>query len=90
MTQYSQRVERQRQALEALEWAKGIKCVHIHQIKSMWYDDRPQDTDDGAVTDTQHNSGIIVRSKNGKKIHVFGIAKTGNALTDSYLRNTAR
>ena len=90
MTQFDDRVEHQRLKLEAEQWANGIKSIHAHQIKSMWYDDRPQDTDDGAVTDTQHNSGIIVRSKNGKKIHVFGIAKTGNALTDSYLRNTAR
>jgi hypothetical protein len=90
MTQYDELVERQRQAIEALEWAQGIKCVHIHQLKSMWYDDRPQDTDNGNVTDIQYNSGVIVRSKNGKNFHTFGEAKTGNALTDSYLRHTTR
>ena len=53
MTQYDERVEmvRQRQAAEA--WANGVKCLHSHQIKSMWYDDRPQDTDDGPVMDVQ-------------------------------------
>ena len=56
MTQFDEVVERQREKILAEEWAKGVKCVHIHQLKSMWYDDRPQDTDDGAVTDIQYNS----------------------------------
>ncbi len=90
MTQYDDRVERQRQKLEADKWAKGIKCVHIHQMKSMWYDDRPQDTDNGAVMDIQHNNGLIIRSKNGKEIHRFGEAKTGKSLVHSYLRHKAK
>ncbi len=90
MTQYDDRVERQRQKLAADKWAKGIKCVHIHQMKSMWYDDRPQDTDDGSVMDIQHNNGLIVRSKNGKEIHRFGEAKTGQSLVRSYLRHKAK
>ncbi len=90
MTQYEEIVERQRQKIEVDKWAEGIKCVHIHQMKSMWYDDRPQDTDDGSVMDIQHNNGLIVRSKNGKEIHRFGEAKTGLSLVRSYLRHRAR
>ena len=90
MTQYEERVNRQRQKLEADEWAKGIKCVHIHQLKSMWYDDRPQDTDENAVTDIQYNSGIIERRINNKVIHRFGSAKTGQTLVASYLRHQQR
>lgn len=90
MTQYEEVVERQRQKIEVDKWAEGIKCVHIHQMKSMWYDDRPQDTDDGSVMDIQHNNGLIVRSKNGKEIHRFGEAKTGLRLVRSFLRHRAR
>ena len=90
MTQFDERVEKQREKLQAEKWAKGIKCVHIHQIKSMWYDDRPQDTDNGAVTDIQYNSGIIERRIGNKVIHRFGEAKTGTALVHSYVRNIQR
>ena len=37
----------------------------------MWYDNRPQDTDDGMVEDYQYNDGRIERFKNGKLIHIF-------------------
>ena len=90
MTQFDEVVGRQREKILAEEWAKGVKCVHIHQLKSMWYDDRPQDTDDGAVTDIQYNSGIIERRINNKVIHRFGEAKTGKALVYSYVRNKQR
>ena len=64
MGQYEDRVERQRIKLEAEEWAKGIRCLHAHQLKSMWYDDRPQDTDNSTVLDVQYNDGRIVRTIN--------------------------
>ena len=88
MTQYMESVYRQKVKLDAEKWANGVKCIHAHQLKSMWYDDRPQDTDDGSVTDIQYNSGIVVRHKNGKVIHTFGKPKTGESLIDSYRRNT--
>tara|TARA_Y100000590_G_scaffold463989_1_gene632245 strand:+ start:711 stop:986 length:276 start_codon:yes stop_codon:yes gene_type:complete len=80
MTQYDERVQRQRDKLEAEEWAKGVKWIHVHRLKSMWYDDRPQDTDDGSVTDTMYNSGLIVRTRDGKHIHTFGEALKGDDL----------
>lgn len=87
MTQYDERVQYQREVLEAEEWAKGIKSIHIHSENSMWYDDRPHDTMKGTVTDTQYNSGIIVRTRRGKHIHTFGKVLTGDELVRAYIRS---
>ena len=54
----------------------------------MYYDTRPEDTHSSAVTDKEFNNGVIERYKNGKLIHTFGEALTGQALIDSYKRNT--
>ena len=60
MTQYNETVNNQRLLLEAEEWAKGIKSIHAHSTSSMWYDTRPQDTEEGkSVVDTQYNSGAV-------------------------------
>lgn len=86
MTEYDFRVERQRDLLAAEEWAKGVKSMHVHRLKSMWYDDRPQDTDTGNVTDVQFNDGRIERSKNGKVIHTWNDdVKTGDDLISAYI-----
>ena len=37
MTQYDDKVELQRVKVAAAEWANGVKCLHAHQLKSMWY-----------------------------------------------------
>ena len=55
-------------------------------MQSMWYDDRPQDTQDSMVTDIQYNDGRIERRKDGKVIHVFGQAVRGEELMNAYLR----
>ena len=91
MTQYDERVEmvRQRQAAEA--WANGVKCLHSHQIKSMWYDDRPQDTDDGPVMDVQYNDGRIKRTIiNTGKVVMMGKQITGEDLVYEYSRHNPR
>ncbi len=88
MTQYDDTVERQRLLLEAEEWAKGVKSLHVHSFDSMWYDDRPQDTKGKKmVTDTEYNNGVITRHQNGKLIHTFGEELTGDKLIDTYVRN---
>tara|TARA_X000000368_G_C22426703_1_gene448584 strand:+ start:218 stop:493 length:276 start_codon:yes stop_codon:yes gene_type:complete len=85
MTEYGADVERQRNLLEAEEWAKGIKTVHVHRMKSMWYDDRPKDTDKNHVTDVQYNDGRIIRSKQGKEIHTWNNeVKQGDDLIAAY------
>ena len=35
MTEYSDRVEKQAKLLEAEEWAKSVKSIHAHSMKSM-------------------------------------------------------
>jgi len=90
MTQYDERVQYQREVLEAEEWSKGIKSIHVHSENSMWYDDRPQDTKKGTVTDTQYNSGIIKRTRKGKLIHTFGKVLTGDELVRAYIRSQQR
>ena len=91
MTQYDERVEMVRQRQAAEEWADGIKCLHSHQLKSMWYDDRPQDTDDGPVMDVQYNDGRIKRTiLNTGKVVMMGKQITGEDLVYEYSRHNPR
>tara|TARA_B100000575_G_scaffold291849_1_gene298740 strand:+ start:1251 stop:1520 length:270 start_codon:yes stop_codon:yes gene_type:complete len=89
MTEYKEIVQQQANLLAAEEWAKGISGIHVHQMSSMWYDDRPEDTEDGSVTDTSYNSGVIKRSKDGNVIHIFGEELTGKALVDKWQKYQA-
>ena len=86
MSEFNSRVERQKLLLEAEEWAKGVKCLHTHRLSSMWYDTRPEDTIDSHVTDTEFNDGLIIRHKNNKLIHTFGVAIKGEELINAYCR----
>lgn len=85
MTQYEDRVERQRLLLEAEEWAEGVQTLHAHSLNSMWYDDRPEDTADGkGVVDRQFNSGLIERTLQDGSIVYFGEKLTGDELINEY------
>ena len=53
----------------------------------MWYDDHPEDTKNGNVTDIEYNCGYIVRKQNGKVIRTFGKVLEGDELLDVYVRN---
>tara|TARA_B100001113_G_scaffold286507_1_gene241940 strand:- start:1509 stop:1784 length:276 start_codon:yes stop_codon:yes gene_type:complete len=88
MTQYNDRVEAVRIKQAAEKWAGGVKCLHAHQLKSMWYDDRPADTDDSPVMDVQYNDGSVQRTiiKTGEKI-IMGTKLQGEALVDEYSRH---
>ena len=79
MGEYDYRVQRQRVLLEAEEWAEGIKSIHTHRITSMYYETKETKADiekNGQVTDTEYNSGLIVRTRDNKEICTFGIRKT--------------
>ena len=92
MGEFDYRVKRQKVLLEAEEWADGVKGIHVHGITSMWYEtaESKQDIEDnGHVTDTEYNSGLIGRERNGKEVCTFGIRKSGDALIDSYLTGQA-
>ena len=87
MGQYEDRVERQRIKLDAEKWAKGVKCLHAHQLKSMWYDNRPQETESSAVLDIQYNDGRIERriQKTGEVVQM-GEQIKGEELIRAYSR----
>jgi len=87
MGQFSEIVERQANKLKAEEWAKGVKTLHHHRLKSMWYDTRPQDTDEHHVTDIQYNDGHIERRLHNGEVVCFGEKLSGVALVDEYTRN---
>ena len=87
MGQYDDKVERQRLLLLAEKWAKGVKSMHAHSLSSMWYDTRPQDTEDGkGVLDTEYYSGLIKRQCDDGSIVYFGKELKGDELIDAYLR----
>ena len=88
MTQYNDRVQKQRDLLKAEEWAKQVKSLHAHSLSSMFYDTRPQDTEDGkSVMDIQYNSGLVERKTHDGYTVYFGEELKGDKLLDEYLRN---
>ena len=88
MSQYSDRVERQKLLLEAEKWAKEIKSLHAHSMDSMWYDTRPQDTEDGKfVTDIQYYSGLVKREFADGDYVYLGEELKGKELINEYVRN---
>lgn len=90
MGQYDDRVERQRLLLAAEEWAKTVRSVHAHSLNSMWYDTRPQDTEDGkSVMDIQYNSGLIERKTDDGYTVCFGKELKGDELIQEYSRHSA-
>jgi len=87
MTQYTKDVEEHQQRMDAIEWAKGVQTIHGHSLSSMYYDTRPQDTEDGkSVTDIEYNNGTIKRYQNDKLIYTFGTELKGEELTQQYVR----
>ena len=87
MTQYDERVELQRLKIEAETWAKGVKSAHAHSLNSMWYDTRPQDTEDGkTVMDVEYNDGSVRRELQTGEIVILGKALKGNELIDQFTR----
>jgi len=88
MTQYDDTVERHRLLLEAEDWSMKTKSIHVHGFNSMWYDNHPEDTEAGNVTDIEYNCGFIERYQNNKVIRTFGRILEGQELLNHYVRNT--
>ncbi len=90
MSEFDEVVQRQRELLEAEEWAKGIHTLQIHRLYSMYYEtaDSKKFLDKGHVTDTTYNSGVTIREQNGKVVYKFGKELKGQDLVDSYRRST--
>ena len=89
MGQYDDKVNRQRILLAAEEWAQGVQSLHAHSLSSMWYDTRPQDTQDGkGVVDKQYNSGLIERTLDDGSVVYFGEQLKGEELIQEFLKRT--
>ena len=89
MTQYDDRVEQQRLKIEAEEWSKGVKTLHAHSLSSMWYDDRPQDTENGKrVIDKEYNNGLVERTlANGETFLFTEFELKGADLISAFTQN---
>tara|TARA_E500000318_G_scaffold98998_1_gene100736 strand:- start:481 stop:750 length:270 start_codon:yes stop_codon:yes gene_type:complete len=87
VTQYKDKVEQHALLLEAEAWAKGIRSYHYHNLSSMWYEIRPEDTADGKyVRDTQYNDESIERELEDGTIVYLGEKLTGDKLINKYLK----
>ena len=88
MTQHDERVQYQRDLLNAESWATGFKTLHTHSLKSMWYEteESEKDFENGSVTDVQYNDGIIIRKQQGKVIRSLGKRLKGEELVRAFLR----
>mgnify|MGYP003114163515 FL=1 len=90
MTEYSDMIEWKRKQLLAEEWAKGVQHIHVHSMKSMWYDNRPQDTDSGNVIDITYNDGTIERElKSGEIVYMVENKLTGKELVYEWEKRNA-
>jgi len=86
MTQFNDRVEKQRLKIEAEEWANGVKSIHAHSLTSLWYD---KGREDGSVLDVQYNDGRVKReiTSTGETI-ILGTQLIGDALLEQYVRES--
>lgn len=91
MSEYDDKVQQQRDKLAAEKWAKGVRSLQAHSLKSMWYDDRPQDTDNGSVMDVHFNDGSIQRTiqSTGETV-IMGKQLTGEDLVYEYSRHNSK
>lgn len=86
MSQYNDRVEKQRLKLEAEEWAKGVKSIHAHSLTSLFYADG---RNDGSVLDIQYNDGSVKRTiSSTDEVVMLGKSLRGEELINEYVRNT--
>ena len=84
MSQYDDRVEKQRLKLEAEEWATGVKSVHAHSLDSLGY---AQGRSDGSVLDIQYNDGSVKRTiASTDEVVMLGEAIKGDDLIQAYSR----
>ena len=89
MGQFEDRVQKQRDLLAAEEWADGVAQIHVHRLKSLWYETRPQDTDDGKVIDTIYNDGLIERHLSDGGVVFLGKRLKGKDLVDKWSKHNA-
>ena len=88
MTEFDSVVGKRRAQLEAEAWANKVRSIHAHSMDSMWYDTRPQDTENGKrVIDVEYNSGLIKREFTDNDFVYLGTELKGEELLQSYSQN---
>jgi len=87
MTEYTEMVDKFAKAIEAEEWNQKSTGLHMHSLKSMWYetDETRIHFDNGMVQDISYPDGRIERFQNGKLIHIFDNKLSGDELLSAYL-----
>ena len=84
MTEFNDKVEKQRIRIEAEKWANGVKSLHAHSLTSLAYDTRG---DDGSVLDITYNDGSIKREiQSNNQVVWLGKKLTGEKLLQAYSR----
>ena len=84
MTEFNDKVEKQRIRIEAEKWANGVKSLHAHSLTSLAYDTRG---DDGSVLDITYNDGSIKREiQSNNQVVWLGEKLTGEDLLQAYSR----
>ena len=84
MTQYEEKVEKQRIKIEAEKWALGVKTIQAHDLDSMWY---APDRNDGSVIDIEYNDGSVMRTiSSTNEVVMLGQKLTGDDLVSAYQR----
>ena len=84
MTEFNDKVEKQRTRIEAEKWANGVKSLHAHSLTSLAYDTRG---DDGSVLDIPYNDGSIKREiQSNNQVVWLGEKLTGEDLLQAYSR----
>lgn len=87
MTEFSDAVERQRILLEAEKLRDTVENLHVHSLNSMWYDNRPQDTEnDQMVTDITYMDERIERTLSDGTIILMNPALKG----EDFIRKVER
>lgn len=90
MTQYRERIERQKLLLRAEEWAMGVKMITSFDTNTsrVWYDDREPE---GNVLDVVYNDQRIERTilETEEKIIILGEKLSGDDLIYAYQQSRA-
>jgi len=86
MTQFNDRVEKQKARIAAEKWADGVKSLHSQSLDSLWYGNGRSD---GSVQDVEYNDGRVQRTINatGQVIWLnMDNAVDGEDLVNAFLR----
>jgi hypothetical protein len=71
MSEYSDKVEKQRIKLAAEAWREKIKGLHAHSLTSMWYENNPSEAAKGVLDVTYNDDSILRTLHSGEKVWII-------------------